>query len=117
MAEYRVEVDRAGALPVLRIDVEAHAAHDGGAVAARVAQAVRDELLFRAEVRAVAPGSLPRFEHKAQRFVAKFRRAGVPPSGAPDKTASTGGPSRRPPPLFDPTRAEPMRRFLPLFLC
>ena len=69
VAEYRVEVDRAGALPVLRIDVEAQAAHDGGAVAARVAQAVRDELLFRAEVRAVAPGSLPRFEHKAQRFV------------------------------------------------
>jgi len=26
-------------------------------------------LLFRAEVRAVAPGSLPRFEHKAQRVV------------------------------------------------
>ena len=67
VAEYRVEVDRSGALPVLRIDVEAHSAHDGAAVAGRVAQAVRDELLFRAEVRAVAPGSLPRFEHKAQR--------------------------------------------------
>jgi phenylacetate-CoA ligase len=69
VAEYRVEVDRSGALPVLRIDVEAHASHDGAAVAARVAQAVRDELLFRAEVRAVPQGSLPRFEHKAQRFV------------------------------------------------
>ncbi len=69
VAEYRIEVDRAGALPVLRIDVEAHPPHDGGAVAVRVAQAVRDELLFRAEVRAVAPGSLPRFEHKARRVV------------------------------------------------
>ncbi len=69
VAEYRIEVDRAGALPVLRIDVEAYPAHDGGAVAARVAQAVRDELLFRAEVRAVAAGTLPRFEHKARRVV------------------------------------------------
>jgi phenylacetate-CoA ligase len=69
VVEYRVEVDRGGTLPVLRIDVEAHGDQDGAALALRVAQAVRDELLFRAEVRAVAPGSLPRFEHKAQRFV------------------------------------------------
>ncbi len=69
VAEYRIEVDRAGALPVLRIDVETHPACDGGAVAVGVAQAVRDELLFRAEVRAVAAGTLPRFEHKAQRVV------------------------------------------------
>ncbi len=76
VAEYRIEVDRAGALPVLRIDVEAYPAHDGGSVAARVAQAVRDELLFRAEVRAVAAGTLPRFEHKARRVAARSRRAG-----------------------------------------
>jgi phenylacetate-CoA ligase len=74
VAEYRIEVDRSASLPVLRIDVETHPAHDGGAVAARVAQAVRDELLFRAEVRAVPPGSLPRFEHKAQRFVRSARQ-------------------------------------------
>jgi phenylacetate-CoA ligase len=71
VVEYRVEVDRGGALPVLRIDVEPHPAAAGDAVAARVAQAVRDELLFRAEVRAVAPGALPRFDMKAQRFVRK----------------------------------------------
>ncbi len=65
VVEYRIVVDRGGSLPVLRIDVETR----GDAVAARIAQAVRDELLFRAEVRVVAPGSLPRFEHKAQRFV------------------------------------------------
>jgi phenylacetate-coenzyme A ligase PaaK-like adenylate-forming protein len=35
----------------------------------RVARAVHDELHFRAEVRPAAPGSLPRFEMKAKRFV------------------------------------------------
>jgi phenylacetate-CoA ligase len=65
VAEYRVEVDRSGALPVLRIDVESH----DPACAALVEQAVRDELLFRPEVRAVPPGTLPRFEHKARRLV------------------------------------------------
>jgi phenylacetate-CoA ligase len=65
VAEYRVEVDRSGTLPILRIDVESH---DPGC-AARVEQAVRDELLFRPEVRAVPLGSLPRYEHKARRLV------------------------------------------------
>jgi phenylacetate-CoA ligase len=67
VAEYRVEVDRSKALPVLRIEVEPLPATPGAPLAARVAQAIRDELLFRAEVRAVPPGSLPRFEMKAQR--------------------------------------------------
>jgi phenylacetate-CoA ligase len=65
VTEYRVEVDRTGALPELRIDVETHDA----AFALRVEQAVRDELLFRPVVRAVPPGTLPRFEHKARRVV------------------------------------------------
>jgi phenylacetate-CoA ligase len=76
VAEYRIEVDRAGSLPVLRIDVEAQT--EGNDLATRIAQAVRDELLFRAEVRAVAPGSLPRFEHKAQRFVRNYVNDGTP---------------------------------------
>jgi phenylacetate-CoA ligase len=63
--EYRVEVDRTGTLPELRIDVETHDA----AFALRVEQAVRDELLFRPVVRVVPPGTLPRFEHKARRVV------------------------------------------------
>ena len=37
-------------------------------LAERVAQAMRDEFLFRAGVTEVAPGSLPRFEMKARRF-------------------------------------------------
>jgi phenylacetate-CoA ligase len=71
VAEYRVEVDRSGALPVLRVEVEPHPPAQAAALAARVDQAIRDELLFRAEVRAVPPGSLPRFELKAQRLVRK----------------------------------------------
>ena len=58
VAEYRVEVDRSSALAVLRVEVEPVAGASGD-VAERVDRAIRDELLFRAEVRAVAPGSLP----------------------------------------------------------
>jgi phenylacetate-CoA ligase len=38
-------------------------------LAERVAQTLRQELLFRVNVEAVAPGSLPRFEMKAKRIV------------------------------------------------
>ena len=66
VAEYRVEVDRSSALAVLRVEVEPVAGASGD-VAERVDRAIRDELLFRAEVRAVAPGTLPRYEMKARR--------------------------------------------------
>jgi phenylacetate-CoA ligase len=69
VVEYRLEVDRSGTLPTLRVEIEVNGA--AGDVAARVDRAIRDELLFRAEVRAVAPGTLPRFEMKAQRLVKK----------------------------------------------
>jgi phenylacetate-CoA ligase len=71
MAEYRVEVDQAGSLAVLRIEVEPVRAEAGPLLAERVDRAIRDELLFRAEVRAVAPGTLPRFEMKAKRVSRK----------------------------------------------
>ena len=79
VAEFRVEVDRGGTLPVLRVDVEPHAAAAAEALAARVGRAIHDELLFRAEVRAVPPGSLPRFEMKARRVVRK-EAPGTPPA-------------------------------------
>ena len=63
VAEYRVEIDPSGALPVLRVELEVA---DAEAVE-RVDKALRDELMFRAEVKAVPPGSLPRFEMKARR--------------------------------------------------
>ena len=59
------------ALPVLRIEVEPLPGVAGDALAERVEHAIRTELLFRAEVRAVPPGSLPRYEMKARRLIQK----------------------------------------------
>jgi phenylacetate-CoA ligase len=73
LAEFRIEVDETRTLPVLRIEVEPSASADGAALAGRIDRAIQDELLFRAEVRAVPPGSLPRFELKAHRVVRKTR--------------------------------------------
>jgi phenylacetate-CoA ligase len=70
VAEYRIEVDRSGSLPSLRIAVEVTAT-ESERIVSGVDRAIRDELLFRAEVRAVPPGSLPRYEHKARRMVRK----------------------------------------------
>ena len=67
VAEYRVEVDQSGPLTVLKVAVEAAGPASGAEVAAKVDRAIRDELLFRAEVTAVPPGTLPRFEMKARR--------------------------------------------------
>jgi phenylacetate-CoA ligase len=70
VVEYRIEVDRSASLPSLQIDVELSADADA-AVTTRIAQAIQTELLFRAQLRAVASGTLPRFEMKAQRVVEK----------------------------------------------
>jgi phenylacetate-CoA ligase len=72
VAEYRMEIDRTGALPVLRVEVEPQPGVAGDALAERVERAIRTELLFRAEVRAVLPGSLPRYEMKARRLMVKI---------------------------------------------
>jgi phenylacetate-CoA ligase len=69
VAEYLVEVDETAALTVLRISVEPAPGVDRGNLVARIERAIRAELLFRAEVRAVPPGSLPRAEMKARRWV------------------------------------------------
>jgi phenylacetate-CoA ligase len=69
VAEYRIEVDRSEALASLRIDVEPAPGVAAREIADSVSRAIRDELLFRADVRAVAPGSLPRYEMKARRVV------------------------------------------------
>jgi phenylacetate-CoA ligase len=72
VAEYRLEVDETLTLPVLLVEIEPHPSADAG-LAGRVDRAIRDTLLFRAEVRIVPPGSLPRFEMKARRLVRKTR--------------------------------------------
>jgi phenylacetate-CoA ligase len=69
LAEYRVQVGRHGALAVVRVEVEPVRADLGPTLAEQVERAIRDELLFRAEVTVVAPGSLPRYEMKARRFI------------------------------------------------
>lgn len=68
VAEYRVHVDESESLTALRIELEPASDSLATGLAERVGQAIRQELLFRAEVRMVAPGSLPRYEMKAQRF-------------------------------------------------
>jgi phenylacetate-CoA ligase len=74
LAEYRVQVGQAGALAELLIEVEPRTAAEGRGLAERVGHAIRERLLFRAEVTAVAPGSLPRFEMKSQRIAHKDAR-------------------------------------------
>jgi phenylacetate-CoA ligase len=70
VAEYRITIDRTGALPELRIELEG-TADAGGSLAERVTDAIRDELLFRPEVTPVSLGTLPRFEMKGRRIVNK----------------------------------------------
>jgi phenylacetate-CoA ligase len=69
VAEYRVEVDQTEALPVLRIEIEPLVSAATNGLAERISRAIRDEMLFRAEVTTVPAGTLPRFEMKARRFV------------------------------------------------
>jgi phenylacetate-CoA ligase len=71
IAEYRIEVDQTKALASLRIEVEPIPSANGISLAESVAEAIRERLLFRAEVATVATGTLPRFELKAKRIVWK----------------------------------------------
>lgn len=71
ISEFRLIVREAGALTQVAIQIEptVDAEPDAGALARRVGQAVKESLNFRAEVRVVPAGSLPRFEMKAKRVV------------------------------------------------
>ena len=68
VAEYRIVVDHTDPLADLRIEVEP-VGGDGRELAEAVSRAVRDELLFRVEVRRRPARYLPRFEMKARRVV------------------------------------------------
>lgn len=63
IVEYRITIDRATSLAEMRIEIEATPE-----TAAKLTDSIRDELMFRAEVMTVAPGTLPRFEMKAKRI-------------------------------------------------
>jgi phenylacetate-CoA ligase len=69
VAEFRIVVDRSGPLADLCVEVEPLNGCQPAGLADAVARAIRDELLFRVPVAAVAPGSLPRYEMKARRVV------------------------------------------------
>jgi phenylacetate-CoA ligase len=68
VAEFHVHVVEEASLTQLRVDLEAAAGADGRALSAQVGRAIQDAFNFRADVKAVDPGSLPRFEMKARRF-------------------------------------------------
>jgi phenylacetate-CoA ligase len=70
VAEYRVHVSRAAALTELRIEVEpTDLCRDARALAAEVQQALQAAFNLRLPVELVPPGSLPRFELKARRWL------------------------------------------------
>jgi len=69
VAEFRIVVDDSETLSDLTIEIEPADATGGAKLADSVARAIRDALLFRVDVVAVAPGSLPRFELKSRRVV------------------------------------------------
>lgn len=73
VVEYRVKVDARSPLAELRVEVETATQDAGSRLAQRLVEAIRDELLFRAEVVVAPPGSLPRFEMKAQRVTVEGR--------------------------------------------
>jgi len=72
VAEFRVWLSEKESLAALRVEVEPlpHIPTEQvSSLAERLGQVFRDELLFRADIRVVASGTLPRFEMKAKRFV------------------------------------------------
>lgn len=71
IAEYRAEVSTQRGLAVLTLTIECSEAlqSNGGSLHERIISAVKDSLNFRPEVQMVGPGTLPRFEMKAARFI------------------------------------------------
>lgn len=73
VAEFRVEVDQGACVTELRIEVEPGSSKGADRLGQRIDRALRDRLHFRPVVRMVAPGALPRFEMKAQRWSVRGR--------------------------------------------
>jgi phenylacetate-CoA ligase len=71
VAEFRIVVDRSGPLADLCVEIEPGNGRAAAGLADAVARALRDDLLFRVDVTAVSPGSLPRYEMKARRVVVR----------------------------------------------
>lgn len=74
IAEFRITASESGALTQVRLEIEPRDGADPGDLADRVGQAVQTALSFRADVRMVASGALPRFEMKSRRFIREKKR-------------------------------------------
>ena len=71
VAEFRILVDRSGALADLSLEIEPVDGARTAGLADAVARAIRDDLLLRVPVAAVPCGSLPRYDMKARRVVVR----------------------------------------------
>jgi len=72
VAEFRIELRTVKAMQNLRIEIEplpAIRSSDVAKLTARIAETIKARWHFQAEVVAVVPGTLPRFEMKGRRFV------------------------------------------------
>ena len=70
VVEYRSTVSTRDALHALAVEIElAHEAPGRGDITGRVAQSLRESMGLSVPVRIAAPGTLPRFELKARRFI------------------------------------------------
>ena len=69
VSEFRVELDRSGALLEMRLEIEPAPGCDPQDLARRVESAMQSAFALRVPVRCVEPGTLPRFEAKAKRWV------------------------------------------------
>ena len=69
VAEYRVLVRKERGMSALQLEFEAHPGEPDEAVAARLQRALRHAFQLAVGVRAVRPGTLPRFELKARRWI------------------------------------------------
>ena len=69
VAEYRVEVDRSGAMAELQLTIEPAPGADARSLCGQLERAFRDGWNLRVPVKAVGRDILPRFELKAKRWV------------------------------------------------
>jgi phenylacetate-CoA ligase len=69
VAEYRVEVGSHLAMSELKIEIEPTPGKDAAGLVHAVEAALRNTFALRVSIQAVPPGTLPRFEMKARRWV------------------------------------------------
>jgi phenylacetate-CoA ligase len=69
IVEFRSTVSQRGVMRTLSVEIEVHSGADSEAVSARLTRQLRSALGLTVPVRITEPGSLPRFEMKARRFI------------------------------------------------